>query len=62
MSAIRSSTSCRVGIRVIRVVNNDVTSEWPALVARTRRELAAPVPPLRAFRAVPQARGRVRPG
>jgi hypothetical protein len=50
-----------VGIRVIRVVQADVTEGWPALVARTRWELAAPVPALGTFRAVPRQRGRVRP-
>jgi len=50
-----------VGIRVIRVVADDVGTGWPALVARTRRELAAPVPRLGAFRAVPRAVGRRRP-
>ena len=49
------------GIRVVRVVADDVGPGSPALVARTRRELAAPVPSLRAFRAVPRARGRARP-
>jgi hypothetical protein len=50
-----------VGIRVVRVVSDDVGPGWPAMVARTRRELAAPVPPLGAFRAVPRSRGRARP-
>lgn len=50
-----------VGIRVIRVVSADVSNGWPALAARTRRELAAPVPRLGPFRAVPRERGRVRP-
>jgi hypothetical protein len=50
-----------VGIRVVRVVAGDVFSGWPALAARTRRELASPGPVLRAFRAVPRASGRVRP-
>ena len=50
-----------VGIRVIRVVAADVRSGWPALVSRTRRELAAPVPRLGAFSAVPRLVGRVRP-
>ncbi|WP_175484104.1 hypothetical protein [Modestobacter sp. DSM 44400] len=51
-----------VGIRVVRVVTDDVFSDWPALAARTRRELAASVPALGTFRAVPRSRGRVRPG
>jgi hypothetical protein len=50
-----------VGIRVVRVVSGDVFDGWPALVARTRRELATPVPALGPFRAVLRARGRVRP-
>ena len=50
-----------VGIRVVRVVTDDVGPGWAPLVARTRRELAAPVPPLGAFRAVPRTHGRVRP-
>lgn len=50
-----------VGIRVVRVVTADVFGGWPALAARTRRELAAPVPRLGPFRAVPRERGRVRP-
>ncbi|MCW2677538.1 MAG: hypothetical protein JWR70_2578 [Modestobacter sp.] len=50
-----------VGIRVVRVVTSDVFSGWPALAARTRRELVSPVPALRAFRAVPRVAGRVRP-
>jgi hypothetical protein len=50
-----------LGIRVVRVISDDVGPGWPALVARTRRELAAPVPLLGAFRAVPRPRGRPRP-
>ena len=50
-----------VGIRVVRVVADDVLGDWPALAARTRRELAAPVPPLGPFSAVPRTRGRARP-
>ena len=50
-----------VGIRVVRVVAQDVGPGWPALVARTRRELGAVVPPLGAFSAVPRTRARPRP-
>ena len=50
-----------VGIRVVRVVTADVLTGWPALAARTRRLVAAPVPALDAFRAVPRVAGRVRP-
>ena len=50
-----------VGIRVVRVVTGDVFGGWPALAARTRRELVSPVPALHAFRAVPRIAGRVRP-
>jgi hypothetical protein len=50
-----------VGIRVVRLVTRDVLDGWPALAERTRWELASPVPALRAFQAVPRARGRARP-
>ena len=50
-----------VGIRVVRVVTSDVLGDWPALAARTRRELANPVPTLGAFSAVPRTRGRAHP-
>jgi hypothetical protein len=50
-----------VGIRVVRVVTGDVFSGWPALAARTRRELVSPVPDRRACRAVPRVSGRVWP-
>ena len=50
-----------IGIRVVRVVTDDVGPGWAPLVARTRQELAAPVPPLGAFRAVPRTHGRARP-
>ena len=50
-----------VGIRVVRVVTPDVLGGWPALAARMRQLVAAPVPLLGSFRAVPRPRGRVRP-
>ncbi|QNG37319.1 hypothetical protein F1C76_12665 [Geodermatophilaceae bacterium NBWT11] len=51
-----------VGIRVVRPTVTDVFGGWPALHARVARMIAAPVPRLEAFTAVPRAAGRVRPG
>lgn len=51
-----------VGIRVVRPTVTDVFGGWPVLHARVARMVAAPVPRLEAFTAVPRATGRVRPG
>ena len=49
-----------VGVRFVRLVDEDLGPGWPPVEARVRRELAAPGPVERSFRAVPRARGRVR--
>ena len=50
-----------VGVRVVRLTSADVYGGWAAAEARIRREVAAPLPRLAPFRAVPRAAGRARP-
>ncbi|MGY1848623.1 type IV toxin-antitoxin system AbiEi family antitoxin domain-containing protein [Blastococcus sp. SYSU DS1021] len=51
-----------LGVRVIRVADEDVDRDWPRVEARLRELLAAPAPTGRRFTATPRARGRVRAG
>ena len=49
-----------VGVRFLRVVDDDLGAGWSSVESRVRRELAVPGPAARSFRAVPRSVGRVR--
>ena len=49
-----------VGVRFVRLVDDDLGSGWAPVESRVRRELAVPGPVERSFRAVPRELGRLR--
>jgi len=49
-----------VGVRFLRLVDEDLGPRWAPVEARVRRELTVPGPTERSFRAVPRAAGRLR--
>ncbi|WP_369139617.1 type IV toxin-antitoxin system AbiEi family antitoxin domain-containing protein [Modestobacter versicolor] len=49
-----------IGVRFVRLVDDDLGRGWPPVESRVRRELAVPGPVDRSFTAVPRDVGRVR--
>jgi hypothetical protein len=49
-----------VGVRFVRLVNDDLGPGWAPVESRVRRELVVPGPVPRSFRAVPRDLGRLR--
>ena len=49
-----------LGVRFVRLVNDDLDAGWGPVEERVRRDLAVPGPTDRRFTAVPRAHGRVR--
>ena len=49
-----------VGVRFVRLVNEDLGPGWAPVEDRVRRELRVPGPAVRSFRAVPRSVGRCR--
>jgi hypothetical protein len=49
-----------LGVRFVRLVDEDLSPGWVSVEDRVRRELQVPGPPIRAFRAVPRSIGRRR--